>query len=110
MAGLRFLIAGSVWGLNDDRENAISCYRQCLSARNFSCSDGVTPDTHDKHITVFALYELGVLLLDSPNVSNIKFLNFMQIVNFNLHLTLLSLSEHTTFDLHFRALKRGKRC
>lgn len=67
MAGLRFLIAGSVWGLNEDRENAISSYRQCLSARNFSCSDGVTPDTHDKHITVYALYELGILLMDSPN-------------------------------------------
>lgn len=69
MAGLRFLIAGSVWGLHDDRENSISCFRQCLSARNFSCSDTVSPDIHDKHITVFALYELGVLLIDSTNVS-----------------------------------------
>lgn len=67
MAGLRFLIAGSVWGLHDDRENSISCFRQCLSARNFSCSDTVSPDIHDKHITVFALYELGVLLIDSTN-------------------------------------------
>ncbi|KAE8745393.1 hypothetical protein FOCC_FOCC007941 [Frankliniella occidentalis] len=69
MAGLRFLIAGSVWSLNDDRDNAISCYRQCLSARNYSCSDGVVSDSHDKHVTVFALYELGVLLLDTPNGS-----------------------------------------
>ncbi|XP_034242799.1 tetratricopeptide repeat protein 39C-like [Thrips palmi] len=67
MAGLRFLIAGSVWGLHDDRENSISCFRQCLSARNFSCSDTVNPDIPDKHITVFALYELGVLLIDSTN-------------------------------------------
>lgn len=68
MTGLRFLIAGAVWGLHEDKENALSCFRQCLSARNFNCSDGLSTESHDKHITVFALYELGVLLLDTANV------------------------------------------
>ena len=69
MAGLRFLIAGAVWSLQEDKENAVNCFRQCLSARNLNCSDGLSPESCDKHITVYALYELGVLLLDATSVS-----------------------------------------
>lgn len=66
MIGLSYLIKGAAYSYLGNREASITCFRNCLKRRERSKAND------DRHITAFALYELGRSLCLSDNVEEGK--------------------------------------
>ncbi|KAJ8923161.1 hypothetical protein NQ315_001715 [Exocentrus adspersus] len=58
MVGLSNLILGCAYGISGQVELAIDSFRKCLDKRS-----DLAPNAEDLHVSAFAQYELGVLLL-----------------------------------------------
>lgn len=68
MLGLSKLILGCANNINKEYDNAIKSLRECLNLRK-----NVYKSSDDMHITAFAQYELGALLLRNEEVYFFKF-------------------------------------
>lgn len=63
MKGLRLLLLGAAQGCMGLKKEAVESFRTVLSVRSN------LPDTaEDSHVTVFALYELAILLIKESQV------------------------------------------
>lgn len=62
MPGLAMLIQGECYNILKMYENAITSFRNCIETRSKSMPKD------DLHISAFAEYGLGVLLLQNPEV------------------------------------------
>lgn len=70
MEGLRHLMMGAAQCILGHSADAIDSFRSCLAQRGDAhVTEPTVPDEGDHHITAFALYELGVLLANQPEVT-----------------------------------------
>lgn len=64
MKGLSKLILGCAYIVKREHKLAITSYRDCLSERN-----NIPKNSDDAHVSAFAQYELGALLIRSDEVN-----------------------------------------
>lgn len=63
MTGLSHLILGCCYSVKNDFENAVRNFRDCLYQRK-----NISKNSDDAHVSAFAQYELGALLLKNDQV------------------------------------------
>lgn len=63
MKGLSRLILGCTYCVKREFENAVRSFRECLNQRK-----NVPKNADDAHVSAFAQYELGALLLKNDQV------------------------------------------
>ncbi|XP_050299544.1 tetratricopeptide repeat protein 39C-like isoform X2 [Anthonomus grandis grandis] len=59
--GLAYLIKGSAYGIRRNNKVATECFRKCLGQRSAEAKNA-----EDAHISAFAQYELGHILIQDP--------------------------------------------
>ncbi|KAF5280249.1 hypothetical protein FQA39_LY18072 [Lamprigera yunnana] len=100
MTGLSLLIKGNCYCILNKYEDGVQCFRRCLELRK-----NTPVNTHDAHISAFAAYELGQILIKEKRTnvegrsfliqsSNFKDYDFEQRLNLRIH-TLLHLNKES---------------
>lgn len=64
MAGLSYLIEGNCYFILNNVDDAVASFRKCLEIRN-----SMPHNAQDAHISAFAQYELGTVLIRNSDVS-----------------------------------------